>query len=333
MDELNLDSAIDSIASSMGQGSDTPPEPESPPPASPQEPTPAPPTTPQRKVIKPAEDSAEVPAAPEGETPASPAPTPQSQAPKTWRPEAAAAWEALPDTVRQEILKREEDVFRGIEEYKGKAAQASALTEAVQPFMPILQQHGIPPATMVKNLLNAQYLLTAGSQQQKTAMMQKLAQDYGVEWGSDATMMDPQVSHLEQRLARVESDRIQQIQQQTMREVETFASELGEDGKPLRPYFDDVADDIVGLIKSNQASDLKSAYEKAIWLNPVTREKEMQRLQQASAAAAKRAAEEARKAEAATVKTSPRPVTADSATGTMDDTMAATLKAIKSRAA
>ena len=33
-------------------------------------------------------------------------------APKTWRPEAAAKWAALPPEVQQEVLKREQDIFK-----------------------------------------------------------------------------------------------------------------------------------------------------------------------------------------------------------------------------
>jgi hypothetical protein len=117
-----------------------------------------------------------------------------------------------------------------------------------------------------------------------------------------------------------------------MQEVEAFASRLDDAGKPLHPYFDEVADDIVGLIQAGQAADLQSAYEKAIWLNPVTRDKEVARLNSAAAEKAKRAAEEAKRAEAANVKTSAKAATAGSPKGSMDDTMRETLKAIQARA-
>lgn len=54
-----------------------------------------------------------------------------------------------------------------------------------------------------------------------------------------------------------------------MKEVEAFASE--------HEFFDDVADDIVPFI--NAGATLQEAYEKAIWANPVTREKEIARLE------------------------------------------------------
>ena len=44
------------------------------------------------------------------------------QAPKTWRPEAAAKFATLPPEVQQEVLKREEDIFKGLEGYKADAS-------------------------------------------------------------------------------------------------------------------------------------------------------------------------------------------------------------------
>lgn len=324
-DELDLNSMVDSIASDISSGQSTGElSGREPPPSSPAVEQPSGESAPPTTASEQGSESEPAPAA---------APAKESiAAPRTWRPEAAAVWETLPDNVKQEVLKREEDMFKGIEQYKAQAGQAQPLLEAIKPYMPILQQNRIDPAVMVKNLLNAQYMLTTGSPAQKTAMLQKLARDYGVDWGADSQMIDPAINQIDQRIARIESQYTQDIHQRTMREVETFASELGKDGKPLRPYFDDVADDIVGLINSGQATDLQTAYDKAIWLNPVTRGKEIERAKAAEAAAAKKAAEEARKAEAANVKTSAKAVAANTPTGSMDDTLMDTLRTIKSRA-
>lgn len=321
--DLDLDGAIDSIGTEIVSRPEEPGEAEL-------EATPAAPAEPAEPApVTEAPETPETPATPATE-PVVPS-VPATKAPPTWRPEASAEWAKIPETVQQEILKREADMFSGLEQYKTQAQAASGVMSAIQPFMPILQQHNIQPEVMVKNLLSAQYTLATGSPQQKTAMLQRLAKDYGVEWGADAQMLDPQVSEHDQRLARLEQNWMQDVQSRTMQEVQTFASELGQDGKPLRPYFDDVANDIVGLIKSGQAADLSDAYEKAVWLNPGTRAKEVERLKAATQRQAQEAAEAARKAEAANVRTSAKAVTAGSPVGSMDDTLMETLKDIKSR--
>jgi hypothetical protein len=57
------------------------------------------------------------------------------QAPKTWRPEAAAKFSALPPEVQQEVLKREEDIFKGLEAYKADAGIGKAVKSVLQPYM------------------------------------------------------------------------------------------------------------------------------------------------------------------------------------------------------
>lgn len=85
------------------------------------------------------------------------------------------------------------------------------------------------------------------------------------------------------------------------------------------------------------AQDLKDAYDKAIWLNPAVREKEVAR--QAAARQEKSSADEAARIEAAkrasatNVRTQPRPATAkdDTSTGAMEDTIAEQMRNIRSR--
>ena len=47
--------------------------------------------------------------------------------PKTWRAEALAKWETLPAEVQREVLKREEDIFKGLESYKADATDPAYL--------------------------------------------------------------------------------------------------------------------------------------------------------------------------------------------------------------
>lgn len=55
------------------------------------------------------------------------------------------------------------------------------------------------------------------------------------------------------------------------KEVNAFAAD------PAHPFFDEVSDDIVAFLKTG--ASLAEAYEKAVWANPVTRQKEIARRQ------------------------------------------------------
>lgn len=275
------------------------------------------------------------PAAKEGET-GTPAAT-GPQAPKTWRPEAAAKFATLPPEVQQEVLKREEDIFKGLEGYKADASIGKALKGVVQPYMHIFQAQGVDPMQQVSGLMRAHVALATGTPEQKQQFFQHLAKEYGVDLGTEAPYIDPQVSGLQKQLADLQSrlngreqQEAEQARSKLQAEIDTFASD------PAHQYFDEVANDIAGLLRSGAAKDLKDAYEKAIWANPITRAKEQARLTAEAEAKAKAEAAEkvkqARKATGANVKSSAKAASGTAPLGSIDDTLNAALATIKSRA-
>lgn len=274
----------------------------------------------------------------EEETP--PPPEPQLAPPKTWRPEAAAKWQTLPPEVQREVLKREDDIFRGIESYKADAEVGKSVQRILSPYMPMLQAAGLSPLDQVDGLMKAHHLLATGTPEQKSLLFQRLAQDYGVSLenlSGEPSFVDPQVAALQSQLAGLQSRLMEReareanaARQALQEELNTFASD------PAHQYFDEVAGDIAALLRAGAASSLADAYEKAVWTNPATRAKEQARLtaesEASKAAEAKRKIEEARKTSSVNVTTRPRAVSAAAPVGSIDDTLNATLAAIRSRA-
>ena len=275
------------------------------------------------------------PAAKEGET-GTPAAT-GLQAPKTWRPEAAAKFATLPPEVQQEVLKREEDIFKGLEGYKADASIGKALKGVVQPYMHIFQAQGVDPIQQVSGLMRAHVALATGTPEQKQQFFQHLAKEYDVDLGVEAPYVDPQVAGLQKQLSDLQSrlngreqHEANEARSKLQAEIDSFASD------PAHQYFDEVANDIAGLLRSGAAKDLKGAYDKAIWANPITRAKEQARLTaeaeaKAKAEAAERA-KQARKATGANVKSSAKAASGTAPLGSIDDTLNAALATIKSRA-
>lgn len=259
------------------------------------------------------------------------------QAPKTWRPEAAAKFATLPPEVQQEVLKREEDIFKGLESYKADASIGKALKGVVQPYMQVFQSQGIDPMQQVSGLMRAHVALATGTPEQKQQFFQHLAKEYGVNLGEEAPYIDPQVAGLQKQLADLQSrlngreqQEANEVRSKLQAELDTFASD------PAHQYFDEVANDIAGLLRSGAAKDLKDAYDKAIWANPITRAKEQARLTadaetKAKAEVAERA-KQARKATGANVKSSAKAASGTAPLGSIDDTLSVALANIKSRA-
>jgi hypothetical protein len=128
--------------------------------------------------------------------------------------------------------------------------------------------------------------------------------------------------------ASAEATRTEQLTQQKSA-IDAFAED------PANPYFYDVADEIALLIRSSGgAMTLKEAYDKAVHLNPVTRARETERI---TAAAVEKAQKEATERAAAAKRASNRVRTSGhqggdtAASGSMEDTMQATLDSIRSR--
>ena len=285
------------------------------------------------------EDGTPTVAEPASAEPAStePAPAP-SAAPRTWRQEAAAEWAKLPPSVQAEVIKREEDMFRGIESYKADASFGKVVKGILDPYMPTLQQYGIDPAQQVQNLMSAHYKLALGSPEEKTAMFFQLAKDYGIQLGpqGETPYIDPTVQVLQTELHGLKSSlqmrearEASEIRSKLTSEIETFAS------NPANQYFNEVADDMAVLLRSGAAKDLADAYEKATWANPVTRAKEQARLQAETEAKLKKEAEAkaaaARRTTAANIRTKPKAASGTAPLGSIEATLNETLAAIHAR--
>lgn len=279
--------------------------------------------------------------------PADPAAPVKPAPPTTWRPEAAAEWDKLPPTVQAEIAKREEDMFRGLEAYKGDATIGKTFNSAVAPFSGLLAQQQWEPVQLTHELMSAHAMLSMGTPDQKLAQVLAIADKYGIQLqptdASEAPYEDPAVTDLRKKYEAVQSkiaqteqyqreqenQRAAEIRTQLNTEIAAFASD------PKNIHFETVANDIAVLLQSGVAKDLKDAYEQAVYRNPVTRAAEIERVAtekaKAAQAAAAAKAETARRATSSNVRTSAKPASGTAGLGSIDDTLAETLANIQSR--
>jgi hypothetical protein len=262
-------------------------------------------------------------------------------APKTWKADEAAVWAAIPPEAKAAIARREEDMFRGIEQHKATASFGNTVQRVLDPYMPILKAHGIDPVQNIGNLMQAHYLLATGSPAQKQQMFEQLAKDYNINLAPQvddpyAPVADPRIAAMEQELQQLRSGQAQQQQQalqQTKVQTESAVNAFAAD--PANAHFEEVAEEMAQMLSVDKALTLEKAYERAVWSNPVTRAKEIARQdaeKQTKAreeAAAKLA--ESRKASGANVRVQPKAGAATMPLGTMDDTMAETMAMIKNR--
>lgn len=295
---------------------------------------PAAPAEPKAPAEEPAAPTAEAPPADEHVAP-----------PKTWRKEAAELWAHLDPKVRAEIHKRETDIFRGIEEYRNDATFARGVRQALTQFDPLIKQYNIDTGQLLSTLAQTHFRIATATPEARVQHFKQLAKEYGIDAATlapaaaveDSPFIDPTVKALQDELAgiksaltRQEQQRFESVKTDLQKDVAAFAADKA------HPYFDEVSNDIAALLQSGQASSLKEAYEKAIYLNPVTRQKEIDRIageKIAAETAAKAAhAAAARKATSANVRASAKSGSGTAPLGSIDDTLAQAHAAIMARA-
>lgn len=203
--------------------------------------------------------------------------------PSSWKKDYEEHWTKLDPTLQDYIAQRESDYARGVSQYKQNFEAVQPIYEALQPYMPLLQEHNIQPSQWITNLGSAHKALALGSPEEKLQMFSKLAMDYGVPLQAlTGQQYDPQQSLLMNELNQVKTqlNQFQSLQEQQeqlalQKEIEQFQKDA--------PHFDDVRDTMAQLLQSGVASDLKSAYDKAIRLNDEVWQKQQAEAQQANA--------------------------------------------------
>lgn len=291
--------------------------------------------------------------APVGTAPAVPgdpaaAPLASGELPKTWKPELAPQWAALDPAVKAEVLRREEDMFRGLEGYKVDAAQGRSFKQAMAPYDPILRTYGLDPVVQAGKLMQAHFTLATGTPQVKAEFMRDLIRNYQIDpqllYGQQGApgsaqpdgYSDPAVASLQQQIAALQSEReaekrtaLVNARADLERQYDAFAA------NKANVHLNDVLGEMVQMIQSGASATLEDAYAKAVWLNPKTRavelanqQKELDKQREAENTARIAAA---KKATEANVRTRAKSGSAAAPLGSMDDTLAATMAEIQAR--
>ena len=273
---------------------------------------------------KPA-DSGVVAAAPVAET------KPYDAYPSSWKKDHETTWKGIPEPVRAEIHRREQDFLSGLKEYKEPAAFGKALAADLLPHLDTFRRLNTTPQNVVREVMGTWSTLVNGTPDQKRQALLQVANTYGIQFpagaapspqngaqppasGVDFSPVLQRVETLEQSLQaqRAESARLEQ---------ERMDAEIGQFGKdPKHEHFEAVRQEMGRLIQAGSATTLEDAYNKAIWAQPETRAKLLEKETQERS---KRLADEAaaaRKAALANVTRRGTPPTVQKP-GSMDDTI------------
>ncbi len=257
-------------------------------------------------------------------------------APKSWKAEMHEHFAKLDPSVQEYVETRENQMAEGVKAVAEDARFGKTLKEVIAPYKGLIQAQGLTEDKAIGTLLNAHHILTNAPPQQKAQYLSQLARSYGIDLGQTPqtqTQVDPMVRQLQQQVSQITN----QLTQTQTRELEAKRLEVSTQVEKFasadHPYFDEVADDIVAYI--NAGHSLEDAYQKAVWANPLSRQKEIDRISKEEQAKFKENARleglSARKASATNLNGRDTRRTPTEKLGSMEDTMRETLKSIKSQ--
>jgi hypothetical protein len=229
------------------------------------------------KFTKLQEGAADKPATPEIPKPeqnAQPTDSKPVEPPSAW----VKIWGNLTPEAQALAVKREAEVAKGFDEYRGKTAQLQEISQALDPIRPILQQNGITSdAAAVKSLLN--WEASFRNPQTRIQAFQSLAKQYGVDLPTLVQNPSPSPSSAQEipeplRPVIDQFGNIVQDVNSVKQEIQTLRSERIEtelrNFAKDKPHFEKVRVLMGQLMSSGivQPGDLDTAYQKATQLHP-----------------------------------------------------------------
>lgn len=231
----------------------------------------------------------------------------QPKEPEITPPDALSAtlkakWKELPPEVRQEFSKREQEFHRELTKHDEERQFGRQVDKIITPYMAQIKAEGATAPQAIESLLNMAHLLRVGTPQQKSELLLRTAQVYGVDLRQalqqPQAQVNPQLQAIQQELQNVKAqlDQEKVVKKQTedqsiQQQIKTFSAEPGHE------HFEAVKAHMASLLRGGLAKDLQDAYDQAVHANPQTRSTLIQ--QQVKTEQEKRLAEQKARAEAA----------------------------------
>jgi hypothetical protein len=228
----------------------------------------------------------------------------QDKAPSSWTPKAREEWAKLPETARQEILRREEDSVKGIRQLQDQMAPYTQFAQTLEPFIKEAFDNKTDPGQYIGNVMQAERRLRIGTAEERFSSLVEIAEGYGIPLRkiiNDAMgqeiIPDPFLNkrqnsippEVQRELDESRKFREEMTQTRSTEDEASLQKQIDEFKKD-KEFFDDVADDMGLLMGTGRATTLQDAYDKACRLNPDVYELLQERAKQPSLSDKQRAA-------------------------------------------
>ena len=239
---------------------------------------------------------------PEVETPLTPpAGTPAAEGqqaptsfnpPQSLSPENAAIYKQLPPQLQEAFNKMENGYYRTVSKPMGelgiKERRYRDLDDVVAPYEVEWAKAGVSPGQVLNNYLAWEKDFHANPHKvigellaQKGLSVESLLENKDQLPNPEVLALQKRIEELEGGQTQARNQSIADYNQSLNNEIENYAREVGADGQPLRPHFDEVYKYMIPVARAYREANpeaserqiLDAAYRDAIYLNPQVRQK------------------------------------------------------------
>lgn len=275
--------------------------------------------------------------------------------PKSWAKETHALWqkaargEPLTKEEARTLLTtfntRETQMADGAKAYATDAEYGRSVRAVIGKHEDILRAQNVEPVKALEYFFSSHRQLSNPDKTAARAHLEKVASHYGIDLAPAdpnapaPAALPPEVKAALEKVERFEGAfnaeherRYEERRATTTAEVNAFAAD------PKHAYFEECSDHICTLLKGDPGMTLQTAYDTAVWANPLTRQKELTRIQQETdeknRKAREAAAAAAKKSTSTNVKgrdTARAPQAPPATLNNLDDVMRETQEELRSR--
>jgi hypothetical protein len=262
---------------------------------------------------------------------------PPVKPPQSWRATQRELFGTLPPEVQQEVLRRETEITRALQESSEARQAAQWFKETTTPYEQLFRAEGVDAKRAVQNLLQTSAALQTGAPMTRAQIVANIVRTYlpgrdGLELldqvlsGQQVTA-SPQWNQQPQRDPRVDQllQQVEAAKAQQQQTLQVRAQQAVQEVQELE-FFEDVREDMADILdlsaRRGIAKTPKQAYDQAVSLHPEV-SKVLQQRAAAKAAVTPNGATQRARVAASSVKSTPASAVAGEAPRNLRDEIAA----------
>lgn len=202
--------------------------------------------------------------------------------PSSWTAEAKAAWNELPEHVKSDVIRREQDGLNRARQIQEKYEPLEYAAQSLSPIFQEAQQYGVDAVAYIQDTMQIERALRTAEMPQKFDALMSIADKYGVPLRqiiNQSVGQEVLKQPAQQQQMQIPPEFAREIHQlKEWREQQEFNNVVSnvENWGSSKPHFNEVRVKMGELVERGLVHSIDEAYDQACWLIPEVRAKLMQ---------------------------------------------------------